>query len=875
MITKQVASFDSERTSYPLVLLVKEAAFDVDNITKNYVNYLVQRGVDQNEILMVPLPYDANNKALKKYQKAYLEWLMPKLIEFGAKHIFCADSEYFKTLTGLIHSEKHMGYRMPCTWQDCQDMTMTLGLNYTALYHNPNQQEKMLMGLKTYADVVLNEYVSLGKGIIQSARYLNTTTEIAHALEMLHQYPMLAMDIEAFSLKFDEAGIGTIGFSWDENNGIAFACDYAVKGDGGIYVPNREVRALLKQFFTDYVGTPIWHNANYDLKVIVYTLWMEDYLDHAGMLEGIDIMTRSFHDTKLLNYCATNSVQRVPHDLKSNTHEFAGNYAVDVKDISLQPLNKLLEYNLVDCLSTFWLFKKRFPQMRADKQETAYNLFIDSVKVLLQMELVGLPMNPAEVDRLYADVSAQATALEHKIGGSPEGLQTLTLLKDAAVEAHNKVVKKDITLENSGRAQKLQFSATNKNHIRTLVYDVLSLPVLDKTDSGMPSVKMKHLEKIMQTLDASDPRYTMLTDIVELSAMGTLRNTFIPAFAKGTLKADGRKYLHGNYKIGGTVSGRLSASEPNLTNLPSGSAWGKAVKGCVQAPKGWVFVGADFASLEDRIKALLTQDPNMIKLYTEGYDGHALRMYHYWPDQFKGVTETPEAVNALKETHDELRSLSKAVTFALGYDGTPHTLMNNSGFSYAEAHGIYDNYAKLYSVSKQWSEDKKQEAAKNGYVDMAFGLRLRTPLLNKTILNTRNTPYVATKEAKTLNNAASGQSYGLLTNRSMNATMQRVWNSKYRLDILPVAMIHDANYFLVRANTDAVKFLNDVLCEEMSWQELSEIQHETVHLSAELELFYPSWATPIPCENNSSEEAIYKKFAEFRHGTTTERAAGR
>ena len=33
------------------------------------------------------------------------------------------------------------------------------------------------------------------------------------------------------------------------------------------------------------------------------------------------------------------------------------------------------------------------------------------------------------------------------------------------------------------------------------------------------------------------------------------------------------------------------------------------------APPGWIFAGADFASLEDRINALLTKDPNKLKVY--------------------------------------------------------------------------------------------------------------------------------------------------------------------------------------------------------------------------------------------------------------------
>ena len=41
----------------------------------------------------------------------------------------------------------------------------------------------------------------------------------------------------------------------------------------------------------------------------------------------------------------------------------------------------------------------------------------------------------------------------------------------------------------------------------------------------------------------------------------------------------------------------------------------KLIKSCFAAPKGKIFAGLDFASLEDRISALTTKDPNKLKVY--------------------------------------------------------------------------------------------------------------------------------------------------------------------------------------------------------------------------------------------------------------------
>ena len=97
--------------------------------------------------------------------------------------------------------------------------------------------------------------------------------------------------------------------------------------------------------------------------------------------------------------------------------------------------------------------------------------------------------------------------------------------------------------------------------------------------------------------------------------MDKIITSFIPAFRNAQPGPDGWHYLFGNLNLGGTVSGRLSASEPNLQTIPSGSKYAKKIKKCFEAPPGWIFCGLDFASLEDRISALTTKDPQKLKVY--------------------------------------------------------------------------------------------------------------------------------------------------------------------------------------------------------------------------------------------------------------------
>jgi DNA polymerase-1 len=294
----------------------------------------------------------------------------------------------------------------------------------------------------------------------------------------------------------------------------------------------------------------------------------------------------------------------------------------------------------------------------------------------------------------------------------------------------------------------------------------------------------------------------------------------------------------------------------NLQNIPAGSTYAKLIKECFVGPEGWLFAGADFNSLEDYISALTTKDPNKLAVYERGFDGHCLRAAYYFRDQCPEIDlNDPVSVNTIKAKYPELRQDSKAPTFLLTYGGTYHGMMSNLGWSEEKSKEIEKGYHDLYKVSDEYVQKRLQQAAKDGYVEVAFGLRVRTPLLSQVVFGTRGMPYEAAAEGRTAGNAL-GQSYGLLNNRAAVAFMEKVWNSKYRYDIKPVALIHDAIYVLIKDDIEVVEWANRELINAMRWQELPEIQHPTVKLGAALDIFWPDWAHPTTLPNDASQEKI-------------------
>lgn len=619
---------------YPVALLMKPSAFNKQELLSNYVEPLVSHGLSVDKIIAFTLDYNELGKAPAGHIKEYLlRSLLPALTSLKTEYLYCTDGAFFKVLSGVSKIDPHYGYVLPCKLKDFEHMKVVLGLNYQQLIYNPDLKPKLDNTLAVLASCMHGSYQAPGTGIIHQAIYPEGLQEIQEALNALHEYPTLTCDIETFSLRFNEAGIGTVSFAIDKHRGLAFACDYSPnvpliplaekRQDHGRFVPNSAVRAMLRRFFETYQGKLIFHNANFDVKVMIYVLWMKSLLDTAGLLEGLGVMTRSIDDTKIIAYLATNSTAGNVLGLKPLAHEFAGNWAIEeIKDIKLVPLPQLLQYNLVDALSTWYVHEKYYPIMVQDRQESLYTgLMLDSMKLILQIELTGMPMNAKKVNEIDGKLQAirdqhMALIASHPLVKKFEDWKTeqewIKDFEDRKAKAKNpdKIQPKD-------RATYPQhvFNPGSGPQLQILLYEMMGLPVIDTTKTQQPATGEETLEKLLDH-PVGKANKDLLEAIIGISQVSTILSTFIPAFKRAIVKdGSGIVWLHGSFNIGGTVSGRLSSSEPNLQNIPAKSIYAKIIKECFMAPPGWLFAGADFNSLEDMISALTTKDPNKLKVY--------------------------------------------------------------------------------------------------------------------------------------------------------------------------------------------------------------------------------------------------------------------
>ena len=187
-------------------------------------------------------------------------------------------------------------------------------------------------------------------------------------------------------------------------------------------------------------------------------------------------------------------------------------------------------------------------------------------------------------------------------------------------------------------------------------------------------------------------------------------------------------------------------------------------------------------------------------------------------------------INSIKSLYPDERQDSKMPTFALTYQGTHITLMAKGGFTEEMAKQIESRYHDLYAVSDTWVDNKLQEAARVGYITAAFGLRVRTPILQQVIRGTSKTPWEADAEGRTAGNAL-GQSFCMLNTRAWVEFMQKVRvHPEYRTQVRPCAQIHDAGYAMIPDDMAVLQWVNEHLVAAVEWQNSPEIFHDIVKL---------------------------------------------
>ena len=192
---------------------------------------------------------------------------------------------------------------------------------------------------------------------------------------------------------------------------------------------------------------------------------------------------------------------------------------------------------------------------------------------------------------------------------------------------------------------------------------------------------------------------SFLHDVRRLSAVETYLSSFVDGI-NTYLKPDGK--LHVRLLQHRTSTGRFSGADPNMQNVPRGGTF-PVKKVFVSRWKGGKILEADFAQLEFRVSAFLSQDEVAINEVSTGFDVHSYTS--------KVITDAGQPTT---------RQDAKAHTFAPLYGAT------GFGRTKAEAE-YYSHFTEKYQGIKSWHTRLAKEAVNTGKIKTPSGREFSFP----------------------------------------------------------------------------------------------------------------------------------------------------
>ena len=252
------------------------------------------------------------------------------------------------------------------------------------------------------------------------------------------------------------------------------------------------------------------------------------------------------------------------------------------------------------------------------------------------------------------------------------------------------------------------FNLASPKQLQEILFDKLGIKPTKKTPSGAPSTD----EDVLQELALDHPLPKVL---LEYRGLAKLKSTYTDKLPRMINPATGR--VHTSYNQAVAITGRLASSDPNLQNIPVRTQEGRRIREAFIAPQGSVIVSADYSQIELRIMAHLSQDKGMLQAFANNEDIHRATAAEVF-----GVEK--DAVDS------EQRRYAKVINFGLIYGMSAFGLAQNLNIDRKAAASYIERYFARYPGVRQYMDNTREIAKKQGYVETYFGRRLWVPAIN-------------------------------------------------------------------------------------------------------------------------------------------------
>lgn len=395
--------------------------------------------------------------------------------------------------------------------------------------------------------------------------FVSTEDEAKKMLEALFRYPLIAVDTETTGLNIVSDKVLYMGLAWE----------------GGRAVIPSQLVPIFEPILGALDVICVGHNIKFD----------------AHMLENSGCRLRGMHDT--LTMSVMDDTDRPSNSLKYVASTILGEGAISYKSpfnrktktvddfIKEYGVEAISDYASLDAWATLQIYHKLKENLSAKRgrDTSLWDLFLAEevpyTEVLYSCERRGFQLDFASLKKSAKSATKTCGVLEKKF---------------------NKLCGKPINIGSPQQVAELFFNVLGKE------------PTKMTKKGGKPSVD---IEVISEWANEGDPLAKIL---VEYRKTIKLLGTYLEGL---TGRSDNLGKVHTTLNQGGTVTGRISSSDPNLTNIPRPGNDKYGIRECFVASPGMVLIDNDYSQLEMTIIADFAQDRGMIDIINSRGSIHA------------------------------------------------------------------------------------------------------------------------------------------------------------------------------------------------------------------------------------------------------------
>ncbi|EUK18058.1 DNA polymerase I [Commensalibacter papalotli (ex Servin-Garciduenas et al. 2014)] len=498
---------------------------------------------------------------------------------------------------------------------------------------------------------------------------------------------------------------------------------------------------LIKAFsalFTDPAVLKIFHNAKYDFLVFHHN--------------GFPIPT-PYDDTMMISYVQAAGKHRHNMDELAQLHLNHQNISYDEitgtgrKRITFAqvPIDKATNYAAEDADVTLRLWLLLRPNMRALNVLSLYEeMERPLINVLTQMEQDGILIDPNLLRSLSQEFSQKMDIQEkeiHKMAGK-------------------------------------EFNVASPKQLGEILFDDMDFSGGKRMKTGAWGTDSKVLQEL------SDKGHTIADQILGWRQLAKLKSTYTDALIEDINPQTGR--VHTSFNMVGTVTGRLSSTDPNLQNIPIRSEEGGKIRAAFISAPDHVLVSADYSQIELRLLAHVANIPQLKESFINNEDIHARTASEVFNTPIKGMDPL-------------VRRQAKAINFGIIYGISAFGLGKQLGVSAGIAKQYIDTYFARYPEIKAYMQTTQEEAKENGYVLTPFGRKCWI-----AGIQTAKGPQRAYAERQAINAPLQGGAADII--KSAMLDMDKAIK-EHQLQAKMLLQVHDELLFEVKEE-DAEKFVN-------------------------------------------------------------------